>query len=71
MLPDTFEYVRPTLHQLEAMTKLRAAAKAYAEVVEDLVPPGADKDYVLRSIRTASMWANFAITRHDDGAPRV
>jgi len=70
MHPETFEYAQPTLRQLEAMTKLREAAKSYAEIVEDLVPPGADKDHVLRSIRSAAMWANVAITRYADGAPR-
>jgi len=70
MHPEAFEYLRPTPRQLEAMTKLREAAKSYAEIVEDLVPPGADKDHVLRSIRSASMWANVAITRYADGAPR-
>jgi len=70
MHPETFEYAQPTPRQIETMTKLREAAKSYAEVVEDLVPPGGDKDHVLRSIRSAAMWANVAITRYADGGPR-
>ena len=52
------------------MEELRKAAKGYADCLEAALPDGPDKTYVLRLHRTVAMWANVAITRHPDGAPR-
>lgn len=67
----TFEYLKPTEDQLETMDRLRAAAKAYAELVDLLLPDGADKTYVLRRVRETAMWVNVAVTREADGKPRI
>lgn len=68
--PTTFEYLKPTDEQVATMARVRAAAKAFCDVLEAELPPGADKTFVIRGHRSNSMWANVAITREADGAPR-
>jgi len=67
---STFEYLKPTEAQLAGMAQVRAAAKAYAEVLDQMLPEGPDKTYILRAHRSNAMWANVAITRLPDGTPR-
>lgn len=68
--PSTFEYLPPTDKQATAMHTLREAARTYAGVIEDLVPDGADKTYILRKLREVAMWCNVSVTRDVHGAPR-
>jgi hypothetical protein len=70
MHPSTYEYLKPTDEQVAAMAQVRAAAKAYSDVLDALLPDGPDKTYVLRNHRSNAMWANVAITRQPDGTPR-
>ena len=70
MHPSTYEYLKPTDAQIEAMAKVRAAAKAYSDVLDAMLPDGPDKTFVLRAHRSNAMWANVAITRLPDGTPR-
>lgn len=70
MHPSTFEYLKPTGPQIDAMNELRAAARAYCDALERLLPDGPDKTFVIRAHRSNAMWANVAITRHPDGTPR-
>lgn len=70
MHPSTFEYLQPTPEQIQQMVTVRAAAKAFADVLEAELPAGPDKSFVLRAHRSNAMWANVAITRQPDGAPR-
>lgn len=67
---STYEYLKPTDEQIEQMIRVRAAAKAYSEVLEAELPEGPDKTFVLRNHRSNAMWANVAITRLPDGTPR-
>ena len=67
---STFEYLPPTDAQHFAMAELHLAAKAYAEVLERLVPDGPDKTMIVHAHRANAMWADVAITRHSDGTPR-
>jgi hypothetical protein len=69
--PSTFEYLAPTLEQVDTMTRVRAAAKAFCDVLEAELPDGPDKTFVIRAHRSNAMWANVAITRHADGKPRT
>ena len=69
--PSTFDYLKPTDQQLHHMGRLRDAAKNYARMLEEILPDGADKTFVLRAHRANAMWANVAITRQSDGSPRV
>lgn len=66
----TFEYLRPTEAQLADMAVVREAAREYFTVIDNVIPDGPDKTYLVRKLREVSMWANIAITRHADGAPR-
>jgi hypothetical protein len=52
------------------MATIRAAAKAYSDVLERALPDGPDKTFILRAHRSNAMWANVAITRLPDGTPR-
>lgn len=67
---STYEYLKPTDEQVNQMARVRAAAKAYGEVLESSLPEGPDKTFVIRGHRSNAMWANVAITRLPDGTPR-
>jgi hypothetical protein len=68
--PSTFEYLKPTDRQLHQMGRLREAAKNYARLLEEILPDGADRTFILRAHRGNAMWAIVAITRLPDGSPR-
>lgn len=68
--PSTFEYLKPTDVQIEQMAVVRAAAKVYSDILDSALPDRPDKTFVLRAHRSNAMWANVAITRQPDGAPR-
>lgn len=68
--PSTYAHLKPTNDQLETMERVRAAAKAFSDVLEKELPDGPDKTYILRAHRTNSMWCNVAVTRQADGAAR-
>ena len=70
MHSSTYEYLMPTEAQKESMAKVRAAAKAYSDVLEAEMPSGPDATFVIRNHRSNAMWANVAITRLPDGTPR-
>lgn len=70
MHPSTYEYLKPTEDQVNRMGRVRAAAKAYSEILEQELPDGPDKTFVIRAHRSNAMWANVAITRLPDGTPR-
>ena len=70
MHASTFEYLKPTDAQIAQMAKVRAAAKAYCDILESEIPDGSDKTFIIRAHRSNAMWANVAITRLPDGAPR-
>ena len=67
---STFEYLSPTPEQNDKIAILREAAAKYASVIEEHLPDGPDKTYMLRAHRSNAMWANVSITRHHDGTPR-
>lgn len=66
----TFEYLQPPAQQIERMARVRAAAKAFCDVLEAELPEGPDKTFVIRAHRSNAMWANVSITRLPDGTPR-
>ena len=69
--PSTFEYLKPTEDQIERMSRLREAAKVYAEVLDRELPDGPDKTFVMRAHRSNAMWVNVSVTRLPDGTPRT
>jgi len=70
MHQKTFDYLQPTPEQIERMQRLRMAAQEYCNVLVSELPDGPDKTYTIRALRTVGMWANVAVTRQPDGAPR-
>jgi hypothetical protein len=70
MHTSTYDYLIPTDAQKAAMAILRQAAATYGDVLETTLPDGPDKTFVIRAHRSNAMWANVAITRQPDGAPR-
>jgi hypothetical protein len=70
MHESTFEYLKPTDAQIETMAKARSCVAACANGLEELVPDGPDKTYLMRKLREVGMWVNVAITRQPDGTPR-
>lgn len=71
MHSSTFEYLKPTDAQIETMVKARSCVAICAKGLEELVPDGPDKTYLLRMLRDVGMWVNVAITRLPDGTPRI
>lgn len=69
--PYTFEYLKPTDSQMEIMQQSREAFKEFAHELDDLVPDGPDKTYIMLQLREIAMWVNVAITRQPDGSPRT
>jgi hypothetical protein len=67
---STFEYLKPTNEQIAKMSVLRQATAEYASVLNEALPDGADKTYILRKVREIGMWANVSVTREADGTPR-
>ena len=67
----TYDYLKPTDEQVARMQRVREAAKAFSNVLEQELPDGPDKTFVIRNHRTTGMWANVAITRQPDGSPRA
>ena len=71
MHPSTFDYLKPTDEQLENMDTVRGLFRSFVTELAEHIPDGPDKTYLMRQIRDCAMWANTAITRQPDGAPRV
>lgn len=67
----TFEYLKPTDEQINQMAGMRAATAEFASLVERNVPAGPDRTYIIRKIREVGMWINVAITRDENGVPRI
>lgn len=67
---ETFNYITPSQEQLAQMRQARKAAAEYAKTIDQIVPEGPDKTYLLRKLREVSMWVNITITRQPDGTPR-
>jgi hypothetical protein len=70
MHSSTFEYLKPTDAQIEDMAALRNATFDYYKALDDNLPEGPDKTYIIRKLRELAMWNNVAITRQADGTPR-
>jgi hypothetical protein len=70
MHPSTFEYLKPTDDQIATMAAVRSEMATMAERLDAWIPDGPDKTYLMRKFREVAMWANVAITRQPDGAPR-
>ena len=68
---STFEYLKPTDVQMQTMANVRAEFRMFVESLDQSIPDGPDKTYLMRQLRDCAMWANIAITRNPDGSPRA
>ena len=68
---STFGYLKPTEGQMNLMNDLREASRVYANILDEALPDGADKTYILRRVRETAMWVNVSVTREADGTPRT
>jgi hypothetical protein len=66
-IENLFSYHKPQGNQQERYTKIRAAAKAFAEVVAECAPQSPEQTLAIRSIQMASMQANAAIACNESG----
>lgn len=69
--PSTFQYLNPTETQKGQMAEVRDEFEKFVGFLNDHLPEGPDKTYLIRQIRDSAMWANVCITREADGSPRV
>lgn len=67
---STFEYLKPTDTQMEEMAALSNATFEYYKALDDNLPEGPDKTYIIRKLRELAMWNNITITKQADGTPR-
>lgn len=65
-LEEIFTYHPPAGNQPERYTKVRAAMKESALVINDLCPESREKSLALTNLQNASMWANAAIALGPD-----
>ncbi len=56
-----FTYHKPTEDDTIKYEAIRAHAREFAHVINNLVPDSADKTTALRTLRESVMWANAAI----------
>lgn len=68
--PSTFEYLVPTDKQLLLMADVRSDFAAFVALLDERLPDGPDKTYIMRKLRAIAMWANVTVTRNADGSPR-
>ena len=52
MSKEVYDYLQPTLEQIEQMKRLREAAAVVRPVLAAELPPGADRAWVIRNHRT-------------------
>jgi hypothetical protein len=67
---STFDYLKPTERQLKLMEYARLHVSGLAKDLNECIPDGPDKTYLMRKLREVGMWANVAITRNPNGSPR-
>ena len=60
-----FMYHSPKGDQSERYELLRAKAKEFAQLIDNLVPDSREKSVAFTQLETACFWANAAIARSD------
>lgn len=64
-LENNFTYHKPHGTQPDRYVTIRAAAKAFAEVILKNTPESREQSVALTELETAVMWANAAIARNE------
>jgi len=62
-LENRFTYHKPEPHQAEIYTKLRAAAKEFANLVIELTPDSREQSLAITHLEETVFWANAAVAR--------
>lgn len=60
-LDRVYQYHAPFGTQQERYVQLRAAAKAFAQLITQLAPPSRETSVALTNVQQATFWANAAI----------
>lgn len=60
-IQNWFSYHTPTKDQTTIYETIRAHAREFAHIINNLVPAGQDKQNALERLRDAVMWANAAV----------
>jgi hypothetical protein len=55
---------------MTTMNTVRQGFTSFAKFLDDQLPDGPDKTYLMRQLRDCGMWATVTIMRQPDGAPR-
>lgn len=64
-LNNIFTYHAPKNDQQERYEKLRAKAKEFAQMIDELCPDSREKSVAFTQLETACFWANAAIARNE------
>lgn len=67
---SVFEPLELSDEQENVSEKIRLATAAYAAMLDLYLPPGPDKTFIMRELRTLAMWSAQALIRFADGTPR-
>ena len=62
-IENNFMYHKPKAGQNEKYETLRAKAKEFAYLVDDLCPGGKEREISMAKLEESVMWANAAIAR--------
>lgn len=60
-IENWFTYHAPSTNDLMSYQRLREGAKAFADLINEVVPESADKTAAIRKLRECVMTANAAI----------
>ena len=63
-IENNFMYHKPKAGQNEKYETLRAKAKEFAYLVDDLCPGGKEREISMVKLEESVMWANAAIARN-------
>jgi len=64
-IENAFTYHAPKEHQISKYEELRAKAKDFAYLIEEVCPDSREKSVALTQLETVIMWANAAIARNE------
>lgn len=69
--PDAFCATTPTDDQMDTVNRVCKTLATCTRSLEQELPDGPDKTYVIRMMRTVAMWSTTAILRNPDGSSRM
>lgn len=64
-IENNFKYHEPKAGQPQKYELIRAKAKEFAHLINDLCPDSREKSLCLTKLETSVMWANASIARNE------